>query len=79
VSALVATSSGNIFVADYTPALQIRVFDSNGRFIGNAGRSGGGPGEYRLVGAMQRGPRGIHVMDPFGARVLIFGDRGELV
>ena len=80
VTALAVTPGGHLFVADFAGGPQIKVFDAAGRFVANAGRSGGGPGEYRFVSAMIRGPDGlIHVVDTYGMRVLMFGERGELV
>src|SRR5690606_12745404 len=53
----------------------ISVFDRAGRHLRNLGRSGGGPGEFRSLGAL--GWRGdtLWVMDPQGGRLHLY-DRG---
>lgn len=79
VFAVAAAPNGNIFVVD-GPPIQIKLFDANGTFLRNVGRSGGGPGEYAFVSAMLTGPDGnVHVVDVYGMRQLVFGSDGELV
>jgi hypothetical protein len=79
VGAIAVALNGNVFVLDFTPAPQVRVFDSAGRFVADAGRSGGGPGEYRFVSAMLAAEGGVSVVDVYGSRLLRFDDRGALL
>lgn len=79
VFTVAAAPNGNIFVVD-GPPIQLKLFDANGKFLRNVGRSGGGPGEYTFVSALLAGPDGnVHVIDVYGMRQLVFGADGELV
>jgi hypothetical protein len=84
IMGLVRQSNGNLVVANMGSS-ELRFFDSVGKHVRNAGRSGGGPGEFRQLFALFRGPadslmaydvaQGFHVFDPIGrfARTIAYG------
>lgn len=55
ITAATRLSDGRIVVADGQSS-DIRVFDAAGMFLGRYGGEGDGPGEYRAIHAMRRGP-----------------------
>ena len=73
-----ALRSGSVFVSVYEgSAVQIRKYDSAGRFRGNVGRSGSGPGEYRVdYGLAVVGDSLLVVFDPLNGRVVLFDTAG---
>lgn len=60
-------SNGTIVVAD-AGSSEIRFFDAAGRFLRASGRPGGGPGEYRQIASLGRGPGDSLWVYDFGAR-----------
>ncbi len=70
----VQTSDGGVLVLDLT-TLNVRRFDSNGNFIGSAGREGSGPGEFQnpMGMAMLEDSRFI-VTDMAGGAIKVFND-----
>lgn len=84
IMGLVRQSNGNLVVANMG-SNELRFFDSAGKHVRNAGRSGGGPGEFRQLFALFRGPadslmaydvvQGFHIFDPVGrfARTIAYG------
>ncbi|UCG86905.1 MAG: 6-bladed beta-propeller [Gemmatimonadota bacterium] len=70
---------GRVWVLD-DQALEIRVFDREGRYVRTVGREGGGPGEFRAPQAIHRSPDGnMWVPDPRNNRVSIFDTSGTYV
>jgi len=69
VTTAVLMSDGRIVVAD-AQAAELKVYDSSGRHLGTFGRSGSGPGEYRVISALYR-TRGdtLLVVDPRNQRI----------
>ena len=70
-------ADGEIYVLDRQVPV-IRMYDRDGAFIRNVGREGGGPGEYKLPGAIAVLPDNrLLVRDPGNGRVSIYGADGE--
>lgn len=79
VESVIADAAGDLFVADGM-ALEIRVFDPEGRFIRTIGRKGGGPGEMEgLHGIAWLAGDTIVVMDFGNARLMLLGADGQHV
>lgn len=68
---------GRVVVADGGPRL--RFYGPDGRWIRDAGREGGGPGEFRRITRMLVYGDTIWVHDRGLDRVSVFNDRGEFV
>ena len=73
VRALAVRDNGEILVLDrQVPAL--RRYTPDGRYLGDIGREGGGPGEYKQVGALALMPDGrILVRDRGNGRIDVWG------
>lgn len=70
------TGSGSIFVSDGAQG-RIRKFDGSGRYRGEIGRIGSGPGEYRdIVGMATDGDSLLAVFDRANGRVALFDTAG---
>lgn len=70
---------GRIYVLD-AQAKEVRVFDSQGRFVRAVGRQGGGPGELGEPAALLWGPDGhLWVVDQGNARFSVFDTTGTYV
>jgi hypothetical protein len=70
-------AGGAIYVLDRQVPV-IRMYGSDGTFIRNVGREGGGPGEYESPGAIAVLPDDrLIVRDPGNGRVSIFSSEGE--
>lgn len=76
VRGAVRLSDGRIVIA-HGDAKELRYYDSSGRFLKAAGRSGGGPGEFKGIEAVYpyRGDS-VAVWDPDSRRISIFGPDG---
>lgn len=69
---LAVDSRGDVFILD-RHALTVRWFQQNGHFKGIAGRSGGGPGEFRAPAALWLTDDGrLHVLDRALRRLSVF-------
>lgn len=69
-------SDGRLVVADGT---RLKFFDTRGRLVSSAGRSGSGPGEFRRAGSLCRfGGDSILVWDAASRRVSIWTATGTL-
>lgn len=69
-------SSGAVVVAD-GKSLELRFFSPDGKHLRTAGRSGGGPGEFRGISIFQRcAGDSVFVYDVAQARVSVFGPDG---
>jgi hypothetical protein len=70
---------GKIVVADIAVPI-IRIYNENGVFVSNAGRSGRGPGEYQLILGMKTFADGkITVWDPRNMYVHLYEADGEFI
>jgi len=58
---------------------EMRVFDRSGRYLRAIGRSGAGPGEFRLPSLVARAGDTLFVADPVNARISEFLPDGTLV
>jgi hypothetical protein len=78
IQGAVRLSGGQIAVAD-AGSNQVRIYDSQGRFISATGRAGGGPGEFRMIAKMVPGSGdSLVVFDPGASRVSVLGPSGTL-
>ena len=76
VAALAPAPDGSLYVADNQVPI-IRRYDRDGRYIGDIGRRGEGPGEYRWIVGIAvlsdgrltawEGPGGLSIFDPTGS------------
>ena len=72
IGAVKVDASGNIFILD-TQANEVRWYGPEGGLRGRAGRSGEGPGEFRLPIAMALDSAGlVNVLDARNARISIY-------
>jgi len=72
-------SEGKIVVADFAIPI-IRMYDENGVFLRNVGRSGRGPGEYQMILGMKTFDDGkITVWDPRNLYVHLYAADGEFI
>lgn len=79
IAGVVRLSDGTIVAADQQ-ALQVRFFGPDGRFIKAAGRTGGGPGEFRAMLSLHRcAGDTVVVYDPSALRLTYLGPRGDLI
>lgn len=70
----VQTADGGVLVLDLT-TLNVRRFDSNGNFIGSAGREGSGPGEFQNpMGMAVLEDNRFIVTDMAGGAIKVFDD-----
>lgn len=60
---------------------QVRLFDTDGRFVRNIGAPGNGPGEYNVVGdiAVDRSDNSLFLINILGRKVMHFGIDGALI
>jgi hypothetical protein len=71
--------NGSVFVLDFR-AQEIRLFDSQGRFVKRVARRGNGPGEIANANGLLTAPNGeIWVNDPSNARWTVFSPSGDFV
>lgn len=74
-----ADDDGNIYVLD-RKAVQIKVFDPQGRFIRIIGRTGQGPGEFQSLRYFQITPQNnILAVDLIARRVTVFSLEGQFI
>jgi hypothetical protein len=77
VRSVIADEDGRLYVAD-AHALEIRVFEADGRFVGALGRKGGGPGEMEgLHGTAWLTPDTMVVADYGNARLGLMDRQGR--
>ena len=76
VSGVAVTRSGDIYVVDQqVPA--VRKYAPDGTYLGDLGREGGGPGEYRRPESIAILPDGRMLLrDPGNGRINIYGPDG---
>ena len=76
VSGVVVGSEGQIYVAD-DQAKEVRIFSPLGEFLARFGRAGDGPGEFRNISGLGRGPDdGLAVLDGSQSRISVFDAAG---
>jgi hypothetical protein len=76
VGAVVVTADGTMVIADIqVPAL--RMFSPEGTYLGDAGREGEGPGEYKSLLGVSSHPEGFAIWDPRNVRVSVFDEAGH--
>ena len=79
VGSVVVTEAGSLWIVDRL-AMEIRVFDADGKFVRTVGRSGEGPGEFESIGQAHMAPnREIWVEDFRLRRFEIFDTTGTRV
>jgi hypothetical protein len=74
INTLDVDEEGNMYILD-EQAGNIKVFDSDGRFVKNIGRKGQGPGEFGLPISLMLTPDHNIVVNEMGQRKLLFFDR----
>src|SRR5690606_577141 len=76
VAGVYVAPDGRIFVGD-AQAREVRIFSTEGEFVGRLGRTGEGPGEFRHVDGIGAAPGGgIAVLDGVLSRVSVFDGDG---
>ena len=78
VGAVAVTAGGTMVIADIQVPV-LRLFSPGGRYLGNAGREGEGPGEYKSLLGVSPHPEGFAVWDPGNARVSVFDEAGAFL
>ncbi len=79
IAAFAVGATGRIYVLD-RQAQDVRVFDSEGRYVRTIGRKGGGPGEFQGANGLAIDPTGaLWVVDPRSRRYSVFDSTGRLV
>lgn len=79
VGGLAVGEDGTIFVVD-AQGPRLRMFDAGGRFVGEIGRVGAGPGEYRHITRMAVTAAGeLAIYDTILRRVSFFSPTGEFL
>lgn len=68
VHAAILLGDGRIAIAN-AGTREIRFFDSVGRHLGNFGRAGTGPGEFRQIGWLQEVGSTVYAYDPTNRRI----------
>lgn len=63
--------SGRVYIAD-SQELNIKVFDSDGRFLATIGRRGQGPGEFQEISSIQTEGKRLYVFDRNQQRIVVF-------
>lgn len=63
--------SGRVFIADQDENT-IHIFNSDGSYLQNIGRSGQGPGEFEFIRDIEIYGGNIHVLDPLKFRITMF-------
>jgi hypothetical protein len=79
ISQLAVGRDGTIYVADGIGP-RLRRYDPEGRFLGQIGRVGEGPGEYRRITGLALTPAGeLAIFDTSLRRITLFSPSGELL
>ncbi|HEY4101041.1 MAG TPA: hypothetical protein VGM20_09210 [Gemmatimonadales bacterium] len=77
-TALVASSTGELFILDRQPAV-IKRFSADGHFLGTIGRQGSGPGEFGEYGVLYIVHDTLLVQDASQTRATVFAPDGHFV
>jgi hypothetical protein len=79
LSHIAVSSEGTIYVADGIGP-RLRMYDETGSYVGQIGRSGEGPGEYRQINGLALTPsEEVAIFDTSLRRVTLFSAAGELL
>jgi hypothetical protein len=79
VGEVAAFSNGTLFIHDSKDTV-LRRYDRTGKFLGQVGRGGAGPGEFRMVAGMAViGDSLLAIYDPRNVRVSFFTAAGKFV
>lgn len=70
--------SGVMAVADLQGPV-IRLFDGEGRYLGDLGRAGEGPGEYRQLLGLEVHPEGFAIWDAGNGRLSVYDPQGDVL
>ncbi|MGQ0766552.1 MAG: 6-bladed beta-propeller, partial [Gemmatimonadota bacterium] len=76
---VVRAAGGHIFAGGLSPDRRVLVYDSTGRFAGTIGRSGEGPGEWRIIQRLVSGPADSLYIFDFNRRMVVFSPSGRVV
>lgn len=76
--ATVAEGEGRIYISDWRAPAVYR-FDSTGRYLGQVGRSGDGPGEYRIPITIGMRGDSLWLWDPTQQRLTLWDAGGKVV
>lgn len=77
VNGAVRLSDGRMVVANAGTS-ELRVFSPEGRHLTSIGREGDGPGEFRRITSLQRGPNdSLFAFDLFTQRLIVFSGDGR--
>jgi len=70
--------NNRIYIADFSRAMALFVFDMNGKFLFKISRRGQGPGEYISINDFDiQDNQDIFLLDPFGKELLVFDSEGK--
>jgi hypothetical protein len=78
INDVAATDSGGVLVVG-TEAPALRMFDRSGKVLWTSGRSGTGPGEYRMAIRAAVSPRGVQVVDMTLRRITRLDAQGTVL
>jgi hypothetical protein len=79
IASLAVDDSGEIYVADWR-AMQIRVFDQDGKFLRTIGRQGQGPGEFTGIQSIQITPhKELMLHDHVQKKLVFFSLAGQFL
>lgn len=79
IAGVARVADGSLVIAD-EGSLQLRVFNSEGRFVRSTGEQGDGPGEFRTMGGFWvTGGDSLVVWDGAAHRLTLLSPRGEFV
>lgn len=77
IRGFVTLDDGELWIGD---GASVRRFTESGRFIGELGREGEGPGEFKGIAGMKRMPDGrVVVFDPWVGRLSYFSPDGSFL
>ena len=79
VAIFVVTDDGNLIAADIKDR-RIMVFDENGKYLRDIGKSGQGPGEFQIPGGLALTPNNeVMIEDSIARRLAFFTVDGEFI
>lgn len=77
IGGLAVGKAGAIFVAD-AQGPRVRMYDAQGKFVRNVGRTGSGPGEYNAFGGIRAFPDGrVALWDNRNRRIVVYAPNGD--
>jgi len=79
VAFFVVTDEGHVIAADIKDK-KVKVYDADGNFLRNIGKSGQGPGEFQIPGGLALTPNNeLMIEDSMGRRLAYFTLKGEFI